>query len=133
MFQTLHEQSGGQPVIVSEYSFHALDGRSGNRNTFGFPALVADQAARADGYRAMTTRLARLPYVIGADWFQWMDEPPSGRLRDGEDVNFGVVDIADEPYQLLVEAVRETAPRLNGMHQDSGTAGFADVWREMAE
>jgi hypothetical protein len=133
LFQTLHEQSGGQPVIVSEYSFHALDGRSGNRNTFGFPAQVADQAARAEGYRAMTTRLARLPYVIGADWFQWMDEPPSGRLRDGEDVNFGVVDLADEPYGLLVEAVRETTPRLNGMHRDSATESFADVWREMAE
>ena len=133
MFQTLHEQSGGQPVIVSEYAFHALDGRSGNRNTFGFPAQVKDQQARADGYRAMTTRLARLPYVVGADWFQWMDEPPSGRLRDGEDVNFGVVDVADQPYDLLVNAIRETTPKLNGMHRDSAGETFADVWREIAE
>lgn len=133
LFQSLHELSGGQPVIVSEYSFHALDGRSGNRNRFGFPAQVADQAARADGYRKMTTRLARLPYVIGADWFQWMDEPPSGRLRDGEDVNFGVVDIADEPYGLLVDAVRETTPLLNNLHDRSATESYADVWRDGAE
>ena len=130
LFQTLHELSGGQPVIVSEYSFHALDGRSGNRNRFGFPAQVADQKARADGYRQMTTRLARLPYVIGADWFQWMDEPPSGRIRDGEDVNFGIVCVADEPYVLLVDAVRETTPLLNDLHGQSAGESYADVWRE---
>ena len=133
LFQSLHELSGGQPVIVSEYSFHALDGRSGNRNRFGFPAEVADQKARADGYRKMTTRLARLPYVIGADWFQWMDEPPSGRVRDGEDVNFGVVCVADEPYDLLVNAVRETTPLLNGLHGRSTADSYADVWRETTE
>ena len=133
MFETLHRLSGGQPIIVSEYSFHALDGRSGNRNRFGFPAQVADQKARAEGYRNMTTRLARLPYVIGADWFQWMDEPPSGRLRDGEDVNFGIVDVTDEAYELLVAAVRETTPRLNPLHGRSTADSYADVWRESAE
>jgi hypothetical protein len=129
LFESLHELSGGQPIIVSEYSFHALDGRSGNRNRFRFPAQVADQAARARGYRLMTTRLARLPYVIGADWFQWMDEPPSGRLRDGEDVNFGVVCVGDDPYDLLVEAVRLTTPRLNSLHAGSATDSLAGVWR----
>ena len=133
LFESLHELSGGQPIIVSEYSFHALDGRSGNRNRFGFPAQVADQAARARGYRLMTTRLARLPYVIGADWFQWMDEPPSGRIRDGEDVNFGIVDVADDEYQLLVDAVRETTPRLNPLHSRSTADSYAEVWRESAE
>ena len=130
LFQTLHEVSGRQPVIVSEYSFHAPDGRSGNRNRFGFPAGVPNQKARAEGYRLMTTRLARLPYVIGADWFQWMDEPPSGRLRDGEDVNFGVVDVSDAPYEPLVDAVRATAPKLNDLHARSTTDGLADVWRD---
>ena len=78
----------------------------------------------------MTTRLARLPYVVGADWFQWMDEPPSGRLRDGEDVNFGVVCVGDEPYETLVDAVRATTPRLNGLHARSATDTLAGVWRE---
>ena len=130
LFRTLHELSGGQPIIVSEYSFHALDGRSGNRNRFGFPALVKDQKARADGYRMMTTRLARLPYVIGADWFQWMDEPPSGRLRDGEDVNFGVVDVYDEPYEMLVEAVQVVEQGGCLLHGRSTTDNYAGVWRE---
>ena len=36
-----------------------------------------------------------LPYVVGADWFQYYDEPPHGRKLDGEDYNFGLVDIHD--------------------------------------
>ena len=64
----------------------------------------------------MTTRLARVPYIIGADWFQWCDEPPAGRSSDGEDVNFGIVDVHDKPYTLLVNSIRQTAPLLNPLH-----------------
>jgi hypothetical protein len=31
------------------------------------------------------------PYVVGADWFQYYDEPTHGRA-DGENYNFGLVD-----------------------------------------
>ena len=119
-----------QPVIITEYSFHSLDGRSGNRNTFGFSAQVLDQQARADGYRLFTQRLARTPFIIGADWFQWMDEPPSGRSADGEDVNFGVVDVDDRPYELLTDAIRATTPTLNALHAQSPTDLRTDVSRE---
>lgn len=119
-----------QPLIVSEYTFHALDGRSGDRNLSRFPAQVADQEARAAGYREMTSRLARVPFVIGADWFQWMDEPPSGRLGDGEDANMGMVDIHDKPYDLLAAAVRQTTPTLNRVHSESAVARDTTVWRQ---
>ena len=42
----------------------------------------------------------RLPYVLGADWFQYFDEPTHGR-GDGENFNFGLVDIHDQPYEEL--------------------------------
>jgi hypothetical protein len=129
MFRWMHEESG-QPIVLSEYSFHALDGRSGNRNTVGFAAQVLDQQARADAYRLFTTRLARVPYVVGADWFQWSDEPPSGRANDGEDVNFGIVDIDDNPYELLAAAVKDTSATLNELHGMSPTDERADVFRE---
>jgi hypothetical protein len=128
-FRMIHEESG-QPLIITEYAFHSLDGRSGNRNTFGFAAQVLDQQARADGYRLMTTRLARVPWVIGADWFQWNDEPPSGRIIDGEDVNFGIVDVDDRLYDGLARAIRETTPLLNDLHASSATDRQLDVWRE---
>ncbi|GAG37117.1 unnamed protein product, partial [marine sediment metagenome] len=69
----------------------------------------------------------------GADWFQWNDEPPSGR-GDGEDVNFGIVDIHDEPYEHMVEAIRETTPQLNYLHAKSFRDKGEDIWQEgMAE
>jgi hypothetical protein len=129
MFRMMYQRSG-QPIIISEYSFHSMDGHSGNLNTVGFSAQVPDQQARADGYRLMTTRLARVPYIIGADWFQWCDEPPTGRNSDGEDVEFGMVDIHDRPYDLLVDSVRKTEPLLNPLHASSVTDSQADIWRE---
>jgi hypothetical protein len=132
MWPAMYRESE-QPIIVTEYAFHALDGRSGNRNTFGFAAQVLDQQARADGYQVFTQRLARLPYVIGADWFQWSDEPPSGRTADGEDVNFGIVDIDDRPYELLLDAIRATAPTLNDLHASSSQDARYDVFRESFE
>ena len=119
-----------QPIVISEYGFHSLDGRSGNRNLSGFIwGHVIDQQARADGYRLFTTRMARVPYIIGADWFQWNDEPPSGRA-DGEDVNFGVVDIKDKPYEGLVEAIRQTRAAVNELHAKSFSDKQEDVWSE---
>jgi hypothetical protein len=130
MFGMIHETSGGQPLIITEYSFHALDGRSGNRNTVGFPGQVLDQQARGEGYKQFTTRLARVPYIVGADWFQWMDEPPSGRRDDGEDVNFGVVDVDDRPYQPLVDAIRATTKLLNPLHERSAADKAEDLYRD---
>ena len=129
LFRNLSELSD-QPVVLSEYSFHALDGRSGNRNTIGFAAQVTDQQARADAYRLFTTRCARTPWVIGADWFQWADEPPSGRSSDGEDVNFGVVDVDDREYPLLVDSIRKTASQLNPLHLASSKDQGTDLWRD---
>jgi hypothetical protein len=40
-------------------------------------------------------------------WFQYADEPPGGRA-DGEDYNFGLVDVDDRPYEGLVAALRDS-------------------------
>ena len=58
-----------------------------------------------------------------------MDEPPAGRAQDGEDANLGVVDLHDQPYNALVDAVKETAPMLDGLHAKSATASYQMVWR----
>jgi hypothetical protein len=48
--------------------------------------------------------LRRIPYVVGADWFQHHDEPTHGRPMDQEDYNFGLVDIEDRPYEEVTAA-----------------------------
>jgi hypothetical protein len=62
--------------------------------------VVATQKERAAGFRNTLQALLRTPFVIGADWFQYFDEPTHGRF-DGENFNFGLVDIHDRPYEAL--------------------------------
>jgi hypothetical protein len=102
---TLHALTG-RPIIVSEFYLSAQENSTGNKNKMSnFPTVIT-QKERAAGFRNTLQALARLPYVIGADWFQYYDEPPQGRF-DGEDFNFGLVDIHDQPYEALTRAARE--------------------------
>ena len=93
---TLHALTG-RPILVSEVYMAATQNRSGNRNSHGIFPVAATQRDRAAALRRTLTSLLALPYVVGADWFQYSDEPTHGR-DDGENFNFGLVDIHDAPY-----------------------------------
>ena len=100
--ETLHAITK-KPVLVSEFYMSAVENRSGNQNaSSGFPT-VQTQVGRAQAALATLKAVADVPYVIGAEWFQFYDEPPLGRA-DGEDYNFGLVDINDQPYEELTAA-----------------------------
>ncbi len=103
---TLHRLSG-KPILVGEFYMAAADNRSGNRNSKGVFPIVADQKERAAALRTTLVLLARTPYVLGADWFQYFDEPRFGRF-DGEDYNFGLVDIFDRPYEEITGSFTST-------------------------
>ena len=108
----------GKPVLVSEWFFAAQENRSGNLNN-GHLMTVPSQAERARGAAAAAERFAREPSIIGAHWFQYYDYPRGGRA-DGEDYDFGLVDIADRPYAELVSALAGVNPRLAAIHRDAG-------------
>jgi len=101
---TLHQLTQ-KPILVGEYYLAADENRSGNRNSHGFFPTAATQALRAAGATNTLSQLARLPWVVGADWFQYFDEPRHGR-SDGEDFNFGLVDIDNQPYGELTAAFK---------------------------
>ncbi|MCX7600231.1 MAG: agarase, partial [Armatimonadetes bacterium] len=103
----LHEASG-LPLLISEWAFRARD--SGLPNTKGAGPLVDTQAQRAAKYREYLTALLRMPFVVGAHWFKYADQPAEGRF-DGENSNYGLVTINDEPYAEFVAVVRETNQR----------------------
>jgi hypothetical protein len=99
-----------KPIIASEFYMAAEENRSGNKNAVGgFPA-VATQLERGEALANTLRELAQRPYVVGADWFQYYDEPPHGRKLDGEDYNFGLVDIHDEPYAEVAAAFAKFNP-----------------------
>jgi hypothetical protein len=79
-----------------------MENRSGNKNSQGIFPAVLTQTERAPAARKTLEALCSLPYVIGIEWFQHHDQARHGRA-DGENFNFGLVDILDHPYAELTE------------------------------
>ncbi len=65
------------------------------------------QAERALFYDNYVRILMGLPHVVGYHWFRRRDQPKGGRL-DGENSNYGIVTIADEPYEVFGRVVPVT-------------------------
>ena len=116
-FDGLRKLSGGKPVLVSEWFFAARHNRTGNVNN-GHLMTVNTQAERAAGAMAATENFAAIPEVIGAHWFQYYDHPKGGR-PDGEDYDFGLVDINDEPYRRLTTALATANRRAGEIHSEA--------------
>lgn len=92
-----------KPVMIGEFHFGALD-----RGSFHVGVKkAADQAERGQMYQDYVQGALRNPYIVGAHWFQYLDEPNTGRF-DGENYNVGFIDICDNPYEELIEKVKET-------------------------
>lgn len=103
----------GRPVLVSEFSFRSLD--SGLPNTVGAGPWVFTQRNRAEAYITYVRRLEALPEVIGYHWFRWADEPAQGR-GDGENSNYGLVDVGDAAYEEFVGAAAAANRAAAAMH-----------------
>jgi hypothetical protein len=104
-FDNLHRITG-KPLLVSEFYFSAKENQSGNGNSGTAFPLVHTQRERAIGFRRGLAQLLDMPYMLGAHWFQFFDEPPKGR-SDGENWNFGLVDVRGRPYSLMVNELRQ--------------------------
>jgi hypothetical protein len=102
-FDGVRKLSGGKPELVTEWFFAARENRTGNRNN-GHLMTVATQDERAAGAAAAIANFAAIPELVGAHWFMYYDHPKGGR-PDGEDYDFGLVDINDQPYERLTEAL----------------------------
>ena len=53
--------------------------------------------------------------MVGAHWFQWLDEPVTGRM-DGENYNIGMVDVTDLTYTGMIDGMVATHKRLFDLH-----------------
>ena len=100
----------GLPILIGE--FHI-----GVPNRGMAPGLVQamNQTERGIAYRYYVENAAAHPAVMGTHWFQWIDQPATGR-NDGENYNIGWVDVTDRPYLELVEAAKLTHARLLDIH-----------------
>ncbi len=99
------------PVLIGEFHFGALDRGMFHRGLM--PA--ANQAERAKKYVKYVARVAVNPVFVGCHWFQYTDQPTTGRSYDGENFNIGLVNVCDIPYHELTRAARGIHSRLYPM------------------
>jgi len=100
----------GLPMIIGEFHFGVPE-----RGRAPGLAQTVNQEERGVAYRYYVENAAANPAIIGTHWFQWIDQPPTGR-NDGENYNIGFVDVTDRPYNELVSAAKETFRRLFEVH-----------------
>ena len=98
------------PLIIGEFHFGALD--RGMFHTGLVP--TASQQTRAEAYQQYVLGALHHPQLVGCHWFQYCDEPTTGRVYDEENYQIGFVDIADTPYAETIAASREVGERLYG-------------------
>ncbi len=92
------------PLIIGEFHFGALD-----RGMFHTGLRRAEsQQDRADKYKSYVQSALRNPGIVGTHWFQYKDQPTTGR-GDGENYQIGFVDICDTPHPEIVQAARDVA------------------------
>jgi len=91
-----------KPVIIGEFHFGALDRGMFHTGLVSTP----NQQARAEMYRDYLHSVVDHPAFVGAAWFEYVDEPLTGRTYDGENYNIGFVSITDTPYAEMVEAAK---------------------------
>lgn len=100
----------GLPLLIGEFHFGVPD-----RGLAPGLVLTMSQEERGVAYRYYVEQAAAHPAVIGTHWFQWIDQPSTGR-PDGENYNIGWIDVTDRPYPELIEAAKTTHARLFGVH-----------------
>jgi hypothetical protein len=115
-FQAFYE-SAKKPLMITEFSFRGMD--SGMPNTFPpgwlLQPSVATQQDRADKFEQCVNTWLSKPYFVGYHWFEFVDEPKGGRF-DGEDGNYGLVNLEDDPYGVLVDRFSRVNRRIWELH-----------------
>jgi len=98
-----------KPVLISEFHFGSDD-----RGPFGKGVVsVWNEPQRGEAYAKFVAAAAASPDIVGAHWFEYTDQPVTGRLLDGENSHIGLVGITDIPFGGFVEAVHAANNAVN--------------------
>jgi len=93
-----------KPVMITEFNFGSTD-----RGPFwGGVTQLTKEEDRGPAYANFLKQALSEPSIVGVHWFQYLDQPVTGRLLDGENGHFGLVGVTDLPYQGFVETVRKS-------------------------
>jgi len=93
----------GRPMFLSEFNY-------GSSKESGLTGDNITQQQRGLAYRNYIEQATTLPFIVGAEWFQLMDEASTGRWYqdyNGERGNAGLISVTDRPYKpMLAEMIK---------------------------
>lgn len=96
------------PLMVGEFHFGATD-----RGMWaGGLVPVATQRDRAELFERYVTSALDHPQFVGCHWFEYYDQPLTGRSFDGENYAHGLLTGTDSPYAELRNAARKLSATL---------------------
>lgn len=99
-----------KPVLITEFHFGSAD-----RGPFGNGvAAVANEEERGKAYARFVDAAAASGVIVGTHWFQYVDQPVTGRILDGENAHIGLVGITDIPFEGFTRAVTTVNARVGG-------------------
>jgi hypothetical protein len=99
-----------KPVMVTEFHFGSAD-----RGPFGNGvAAVANEAERGKAYARFVDAAKASGVIVGTHWFDFADQPVTGRILDGENSHIGLVGITDIPFAGFVQDVTKANRRAAG-------------------
>ncbi|MBW4084544.1 carbohydrate binding domain-containing protein [Paenibacillus sp. S150] len=110
MLKQLYELAGETPFIMTE--FHYGDPSTG----LTFAARMAeDEREKGLMYSNYVEQAAASGIIVGANWFTYLDQAPTGRWfqgLNGEAGAIGLINVAARPYQDFLQSVSGTNARI---------------------
>ena len=96
-----------KPWIVGEFHFMGEDAGLPLRKVQG---VLPNQSQRGEAYQDYLCDALTLPNMVGAHWFEYIDEPATGRFNHGKEGgeahNIGWVNVDDQPYDAFIQKAR---------------------------
>ncbi len=124
--ETFHDTTG-RPVFISEFGLAAED--SSVPVSRWRAKTVSSQYRRGWGYKNLMATWANLPWVVGANWYQWANQY-GGNGNDPR--NSGVVDDAGNFYTPLTDVIRSVNEQLQSVAR-SGSFSLDEIDWHTAE
>lgn len=98
------------PIIIGEFHFGTPE-----KGLAPGLAQTINQKERGIAYSYYVENASAHPSVVGTHWFQWLDQPSTGRY-DGENYNIGFIDVTDLPHTELVNEAINTHEKIFEIH-----------------
>ena len=121
------EQYVKRPLMIGEYAFITPSPTTPSTMPGVYLTSPTQQARAQDFENYISPLYLNSPWLVGDSWFQYVDEPQNGRPGDGENDNFGMVNVNDQPYPTMTAAM-QLMHSLTAQNRLDPTGTACDSW-----